>query len=263
MKKYLDKFKLNKKISYIVGGSGLIGYEISKLFSSLGSKVIVLDIKKNNINNLKCKYEYFDCTDFKNIEKNLNIIIKKHKVPDIFVNCSYPSTNNWYNSTFDINSLEITRINVDFHLSSYIWMSSYFANKMKKNKIKGSIILLGSIYGMLGQNLNIYKGTSMKENNNYTAIKGGIINHSKQLASYYGKFGIRSNAISPGGVKGHIVGSNQKQSSKFLKNYSNQTPLGRLANSEEIALAALFLASNASNYITGTNLVVDGGWSSI
>ena len=86
---------------------------------------------------------------------------------------------------------------------------------MKKNKIRGSIILLSSIYGILGQDLNIYKGTKMTENVTYSVIKGGIVNFARQSSSYYGQFNIRVNSISPGGIKGHVAGSSKTQSKKF------------------------------------------------
>ena len=98
---------------------------------------------------------------------------------------------------------------------------------------------------------------------NYSIIKGAILNFSKQLASFYGNSGIRVNSVCSGGVKGHIKGSKIKQNKNFIKNYSKMCLLGRLAFPDEIAYSVLFLASDASSYITGTSLVVDGGWSAI
>ena len=95
----------------------------------------------------------------------------------------------------------------------------------------------------------------MKENMPYSIIKGGITNLTRQMASYYGRHGIRINTIAPGG------GADLTQNQTFVKRYSKKVPLGRLGEASEIASAALFLASAASSYITGTTLVVDGGWS--
>ena len=134
---------------------------------------------------------------------------------------------------------------------------------MKEKKILGSVVLLNSIYGFLGQNMSIYKNTNLEENMNYSIIKGAILNFSRQLASFYGSSGIRINSVCSGGVKGHIKGSSIKQDKNFIKNYSKNCPLGRLALPNEIAHSVLFLASEASSYITGTSLVVDGGWSAI
>ena len=123
--------------------------------------------------------------------------------------------------------------------------------------------MLSSIYGLLAQNKEIYKNTNMSENMNYSIIKGGVINFSRQLASYYGKHGVRINTLSPGGIIGHVKGINKKQDKKFLDRYKEICPLKKLATPDEIAYSTLFLASDASSYITGTNFIVDGGWSII
>ena len=103
----------------------------------------------------------------------------------------------------------------------------------------------------------------MKENMPYSIIKGGIINFTRQMASYYGRNNIRINTICPGGIKGLVKGVRNNQEKNFIKNYSNKVPLGRLANANEIAYPVLFLASDCSSYITGITLMVDGGWSII
>ena len=83
------------------------------------------------------------------------------------------------------------------------------------------------------------------------------------MASYYGQFGIRVNALCPGGLKGHVAGKSQQQNPLFKKQYSQKTPLKRLGKPEEIASTALFLASDASSYITGATIMVDGGWTAV
>ena len=90
----------------------------------------------------------------------------------------------------------------------------------------------------------------------YSAIKGGIINFTRYLASYYGKYNIRVNCVSPGGVY-------DKQNKLFIKQYKDRTPLGRMADKEDIIGGALYMASDASKYVTGHNLIIDGGWSII
>jgi NAD(P)-dependent dehydrogenase (short-subunit alcohol dehydrogenase family) len=147
------------------------------------------------------------------------------------------------------------------HLNSYSWLSFRICEQMKIAKKKGSIIMLSSIYGILAQNLEIYKNTNMKENMNYSIIKGGINSFAKQLASYYGGSGIRVNSVCPGAIEGHVKGSKSKQSKNFIKNYSRNCPLKRLGKADEVASSVLFLASNASSYITGTSFLIDGGWS--
>jgi len=118
----------------------------------------------------------------------------------------------------------IPRKNVDIHLNSYSWLSFRICEQMKIAKKNGSVIMLSSIYGILAQNLKIYKNTYMNENMNYSIIKGGINSFAKQLASYYGSSGIRVNSVCPGAIEGHVKGSKSKQSKNFIKNYSRNCP---------------------------------------
>ena len=148
-------------------------------------------------------------------------------------------------------------------MNSYAWLGRLAAEAMVKKNKGGSIIQLSSIYGIVGQDLNIYEGTNMHENMAYAVIKGGITNLTRLMASYYGQYNIRINSLCPGGLKGHVAGKNDTQHPVFIKQYSKKTPLRRLGFSEEIASTALFLASAASSYITGATIMVDGGWSAL
>ncbi len=260
--KFLKNFDFTKKNIYVIGGSGLIGEHTSKLFSELNANVIILDLKKPK--NLK-KHYLFVKFDIKSIEKfNFENIFKKFGYPHVFINCSYPRDKNWSKSSFQKLKFESVKSNINLHLNSFIWTAKIFADVMVKKNIKGNIILLSSIYGFLGQDLTLYEKTNMNENAIYSAIKSGIINYVRQMASYYGKFQIRVNSISPGGIYGHNAETkSNKQNAIFLKNYSKKTPLSRLAHAEEIASSIIFLCSDNSSYTTGSNLIIDGGISSI
>jgi len=259
---FLDKVKLTNKRVYILGGFGLIGSKVVMNTLSVGAKVIILDIKKKQIQK-NVKYERFDCSKLKTLEKNFNRIIKKIGCPDIFINCSYPRTSDWNQSSFSKITLKSMSKNIEIHMNSSAWLSKIVAEKMVKNNIKGNIINLNSIYGLLGQDLNVYEKTSIKENMSYSIIKGGLINLTKQMASYYGQFGLRINNICSGGLKGHVAGKSSVQESQFVKNYEKKVPLKRLGNPEEVANVVTFIASDAASYITGSNVIVDGGWTII
>jgi len=269
IKNYLDKFNLNKKKAFVIGGSGLLGSEIVKLLLENSATVINLDLynKKKIFNKTKYSknyfYQNFDTSDIQNLDKKIELVIKKFGCPNIFINSSYPVSSDWNLSSFKKNKISNLRKNVDIHQNSYCWSAHKICQKMKEKKILGSVILLNSIYGFLGQNMSLYKNTNIEENMNYSIIKGAILNFSRQLASYYGSSGIRVNSVCSGGVRGHVKGSSKKQDKNFIKNYSKNCPLGRLGLPQEIAHSVLFLASEASSYITGTSLVVDGGWSAI
>ena len=272
MKNYKDKFNLQGKSCFVLGGSGLLGIEICRALRDFGGKVICLDIDVEAFQTSKntdpkslseIYFENFDCTKIEHLKEKLNEIIIKHSYPDVFVNCSYPRTPNWSDSSFE--NIELTSLveNIELNLVSSAWISRIIAELMKSNSISGSIIHLGSIYGVVGQNMNVYQETEMSENVIYSIIKGGLTNYTRQMASYYGQHNIRINCISPGGVEGGVAGKSDDQDPHFKKNYSNNTPLKRLASPDEIASAAVYLASDASTYVTGINLMIDGGWTAI
>jgi NAD(P)-dependent dehydrogenase (short-subunit alcohol dehydrogenase family) len=261
---YLSKFKLDKKVSLVMGGTGLLGKEIVKAFCEAGAITIIIDL--DDLNGLKLKYElskkgYFcdfykcDLTNYSDVKTIIEEINKKFHKIDILVNTFYPRTNDWKLGIEDINYDSWAK-NIDMHLNSYCMITKYICDIMKLNNLQGSIINMSSIYGVLGPDFTIYEGTNITNPPAYSAIKGGIINFTKYVASYYGKYNIRVNTICPGGVF-------DNQDKKFVKNYNNKTPMKRMAKPEEIASVCLFLASDASSYITGQAIMVDGGWSII
>tara|TARA_Y100000590_G_scaffold468563_3_gene651734 strand:+ start:901 stop:1719 length:819 start_codon:yes stop_codon:yes gene_type:complete len=269
---YLKKFSLENKTAFIFGGLGLIGKEVSTAYAQAGANTIVLDIKQSDgkefgkemkSKNYNLFFEKFDCTNLDELDNNFAKIIKKYNSPDIFINCSYPYTKDWKNSSFKKIKLKSFRKNVDIHMNSYAWLAQLAAQEMMKKSDGGSIIQLGSTYGVVGQDLTVYKGTNIFENMAYSAIKGGITNLTRQMASFYGQYNIRINTISPGGLQGHLAGTSKYQDPIFINQYNNKVPLKRLGYAHEVASTAVFLASDAASYITGTNIMVDGGWTII
>jgi len=250
-------FDFKGKTAYVLGGSGLIGIETIKLLKKQNVQVINLDIRDYNKNKKNEVFIKFDCTKLNKIEKRLDKIFLENNYPDIFINCSYPKTKNRKDNSFTKIDYKSLKENIEIHLNSSVWITKIIADKMVKKKIKGTIIQTGSIYGLVGQDQNIYLNTKMSENMSYSIIKGGIINFTRQAASNYGKYGIRINTVCPGGV------ADGKQEKNFLKNYKKRVPLKRLAKPIEIASVNMFLSSEASSYITGTAIIVDGGWTCI
>ena len=168
---------------------------------------------------------------------------------DGLVNLAYPRTKDWGLKFEDI-SLESWRTNVDMQLNSVFYICQQVLEIMK-NQHSGSIVNIGSIYGVVGNDFTIYEdygGTSAAA---YSAIKGGIINFTRYLASYYGKYNIRVNCVSPGGIL-----DEKNQHPSFIKRYSDKSPLKRLGNPEEIAPAITFLLSDEASITDMFN----GGW---
>ena len=272
MNDYLEKFHLNGKTAFVVGGLGLIGREVSIAFSSSGAKTVVIDLESEKAVSFKNElgeaghdihFRFFDCGDMEHQDRNFSNLLDELGSPNIFINCSYPRTGDWGESSFRGITLTSFRENVDIHMNSYAWLARLTAEAMVKAGNSGSIIQLGSIYGIVGQDLSLYAGTDMQENMTYAAIKGGITNLTRQMASYYGQFNIRVNMLVPGGLKGHVAGKSATQSPVFVEQYCNKTPLRRLGSADEVASTALFLASEAASYITGATIMVDGGWTAV
>ncbi len=120
----------------------------------------------------------------------------------------------------------------------------------------GSIVNIASMQGMVGMNPWLYEGTDMTASPDYFFHKGGMINLTRYLASHYGAKGVRVNVVSPGG----IYNPDKPQAAAFLERYGKMTMLGRMAQADEVGGAVVFLLSNASAYVTGINLPVDGGY---
>ena len=254
-----------KKV-YILGGSGLIGSSVVKNFIKKDYKVLNIDIIDKKFSLKKKQKNYFyknlDLSNLNELEKEFKNLFKKYFIPDIFINCSYPLKEDPTKNSFENLKINSLVNNLNAHLASYIWTSTIVLREMKKKKIKGNIVLLGSIYGLVGQDLNIYDNTNISENVSYSAIKGGIINYSRLAASCFGRNGIRVNCICPGGIldkKNKYLSKN----SKFFKNYLKKVPLKRFGNAQEIAEAIYFLSSSEATYINGSTFVIDGGLTAI
>lgn len=263
MQNYLDKFSLKGNVAFVTGGVGLIGTEVTKALADAGAKVVILDIDQQKAKDLQSELknrgldievEKFDVTDLPKIDESIAELQKKYGSIDVWVNTAYPRTSDWGNKLENI-TLESWQKNVEMHLNSYSWISRKVCLIMKDQQ-KGSLINFGSIYGVVGNNFTIYEGTKMNPPMVYSAIKGGIINLDRYLASYFGKYNVRINTICPGGIF-------DNQDSIFVNKYLENTPLKRMGTPEDIASAVLFLASDASSYVTGITLMVDGGWTAI
>jgi NAD(P)-dependent dehydrogenase (short-subunit alcohol dehydrogenase family) len=269
---YPERFQLTGKVAYIVGGGGLIGKEVTTAIAMAGAKTIILDINAKvgldlaeslTKSGYNAVYHRFNSAEMDKLDQQYQKVQQAYGPNDIFINCSYPRSVDWAKSTFKNVSLESFRENVDIHMNSYAWLAKLAAEAMLKAGTEGSIIQFGSTYGVVGQDLTVYAGTDMGENMTYAAIKGGITNLTRQMASYYGSYGIRINTICPGGISGHVAGKSDSQNPIFVKSYCDKTPLKRMGRPEDIASSVLFLASEAAAYITGTTLMVDGGWTAV
>ena len=246
------KNRLEKKIIIITGGNGLLGSAIIEKLIVDGAFVINLDINhktNESLSNIEC-----DITNQESVNNSLNLIINKYEKIDGLVNNAYPRTQDWGNKFEDIK-LDSWKKNIDWQLNSYFYMSQQVAGQMAKQK-SGSIINIASIYGVIGPDFTVYDGTNMTMPAGYAAIKGGLINLTRYMASYFGPHKVRVNTVSPGGIF-------DNQNISFVENYEKKVPLRRMGLPEDITPSVSFLLSDESKYITGQNLIVDGGWTAI
>ena len=157
---------------------------------------------------------------------------------------------------FEDYPLDLWNKVVETNLTGVFLCCQEFGKTMGKQKTGGSIVNISSIYGINGADQRIYGKSQLNSPPSYAATKGAIVNMTRYLAAYWHGKNIRVNTMTLGGV---LDKTNMKK--EFIDNYSKKTILGRMANSDEYNGALLFLLSNASSYMTGANLVLDGGWS--
>ena len=256
-------FDIKNKTVIITGGAGLIGSAFSIDCARCNVNVVIGDINEEKANELteqikketgnnNVVFQKCDITNINDIQNLIDTTLNKFGKIDALVNNAYPRNKN-YGRKFEDVSYEDFCENVNMHLGGYFLITKEISKVMIKQNY-GNIISMASIYGFSAPKFEIYEGTDMTMPVEYAAIKGGIINLTKYLASYLGKYNIRVNAVSPGGVFNN-------QPEKFIKAYSKNVVLGRrMANQDDIVGALLFLLSDASKYITGQNIIVDGGW---
>ena len=243
------KNRLKNKIIIITGGNGLLGSVIVDRIKLEGAFCINFEINhktNDNLSNVEC-----DITDQNSINSALKLVIEKYNRIDGLVNNAYPRTKDW-GRKFEEIELESWIKNIDWQLNSYFYLSQQVAIMMEKQK-SGSIVNMASMYGVIGPDFTVYEGTDMTMPAGYSAIKGGLINLTRYIASYLGPKNIRVNSVSPGGIL-------DNQNEVFVQNYIKKVPMRRMGNPDDIAPSVSFLLSDDSKYITGQNLIIDGGW---
>lgn len=266
----LDKFKLDGKVAIVTGGAGLLGAAFCDALSSAGAHVLLVDVeeysgeqaaKQLRESGLAVNFHKLDVTDPTSCAHLIGYAQREYGRVDILVNSAAldpkfdPEHASDQTNNFEDYPLDAWRSALEVNLTGMFLITQAVALEMSKAG-KGSIINICSTYGLVGPDQRIYERPDEPERYKpvyYSVTKAGVLGFTRYLATYYRGTEIRANALTPGGVF-------NDHDEQFVEAYSARTVLGRMARKDEMNGALLFLASDASSYMTGANLVVDGGW---
>jgi gluconate 5-dehydrogenase len=252
-----DLFSLDGKTVAITGGYGHLGSSISEGIASAGAQVFVLGRstekhencfkRKSNIHFVKC-----DISSTESIQSAFNTIVEDYNKIDVLIN------NAFYGKGGEVDNMsdEAWSFTIDGSLNSVHRCIREVLPHFRKNK-GGRIINVSSMYGMVAPDFDVYQEYPQFTNPpHYGAGKAGVIQLTKYFASLLGKENILVNAVSPGPFPSKLV----QEEKGFVERLSKKNPLGRIGQPEELQGVFIFLSSNASSYVTGQNIAVDGGW---
>ncbi len=257
-------FSLEGKVVALTGGSGLIAMRAVRHLPLYGAS-LVLGVRnvgrfEEKLREIHYPQETFrpscfhmDLGEQATVKSFFHQVKEEFQHLDVLINNAFPRTEDWLVKFEEVEAESLYK-NLCDHAGGYFLCCQEAAKIMMEQKT-GVILNLGSIYGEVGPHFSIYEGTKMTSPAAYSLIKGGVHAFTRYLAAYLGPYGIRVNCLSPGGIK-----DESQQPPTFIKNYIQQTPLGRMADPEDMIGPLIFLISEASRYVTGQVLFADGGW---
>jgi NAD(P)-dependent dehydrogenase (short-subunit alcohol dehydrogenase family) len=262
-------FNLKGKVALVTGGSGLLGDSFCQALSSAGASVVVADIDISRCDDVAYDLSNdsmalrVDVCDVASLLSARSKIIERYGRLDILINNA--AINDAVEngdaqlelSKFEAYPLALWNRVMHVNVTGVFLCSQVLGELMKENG--GSIINIASTYGLVAPDQSLYHdGVEQRfyKSPIYPTSKAAVIGFTRYLSSYWAKHKIRVNALCPGGVQNH-------QENDFIENYNERVPIGRMAVPNDFSGAIVFLASDASSYMTGANLVVDGGWTVI
>jgi len=274
MSNIMDKFRIDDRVCVITGGAGLMGDSHAHAVLTGGGVAVLIDISDEKLDEEKARLlkEFpegiidiynADITDRKRVEEVCDDIIKKYGHIDILINnaANNPKMESYAENMgairFDNFSIDIWNEDIAVGLTGAFLCAQVFGKQMEKQK-KGVILNISSDLGIIAPDQRIYRREGLAEEQQtikpvtYSVIKHGLIGLTKYLATYWGDKGVRCNAVCPAGIE-------NGQDKEFIEKLTNLVPMGRMASKDEYQGTVLYMISDASAYMTGSTVVVDGG----
>ncbi|PWH15605.1 MAG: short-chain dehydrogenase [Anaerolineae bacterium] len=265
-----DRFRLDHRVAIVTGGAGLLGKEFCRTLAEAGAKVVVADLNEAAAQGVAQRLQQagwqalplgVDVTSPEAVRNMVTQTLRTFNRVDILVNSAaldpkFDPQHGRHSNTFEEYPLELWNQALAVNLTGVFLCCQAVIPAMLEQG-KGVIINLASIYGITAPDQRLYQREGQPPQYKpayYPVTKAGVLGLTAYLAAYYGGKNIRVNALTPGGVY-------NEHDEAFVRAYSARTMLGRMAAKDDLNGALLFLASDASSYMTGANLIVDGGWS--
>ncbi len=265
----MNKFRLDGKNVLITGATGILGQVFCEGLAEAGAQLAMVDQNQEQLDQLAQKLSLKYSQKIKGYQCNISIeseVIKtisqiESEFGQIHVLHNNAATKgsslDRFFDSFEDFQLETWREIMSVNVDALFLLAKHVGRHMVQNKIKGSIIQTGSVYGVVAPDQRIYEGSRYLDRQIsspavYSASKAAVVGLTSYLASYWGAQGIRVNTLTPGGIE-------SGQNDIFKNKYSARVPLNRMGQADELLGALIFLASESSSYVTGQNLIVDGG----
>jgi NAD(P)-dependent dehydrogenase (short-subunit alcohol dehydrogenase family) len=252
-------FDLSGRVALITGGSGHLGRSLSRALAEAGASVVVASREQNRaqqvVNELPspsgAKHDsvVLDQMDEQSIKDGFNAAVSAAGQVDILIN------NGQQGHALDLTNVTAEAFNKDLqNTTGYFLLARHLRDHIVSRSVTGSIVMIGSMYGVVGSYPDAYDGICTASPVQYHALKGGIVHMTRHLAVYWAKDGVRVNCLSPGPFP------SEKAPPAMVERLKHKCPMGRMGVPHELKGPLLMLVSDAGSYITGQNLLVDGGW---